>query len=92
MAISLESVAILLFVSVVFLAWTKKFVLQTRSGDDTLDHIICINIDGPSLDNFYSDKSVSDWTEFAITSRHLNGYNSSRTETRERADENAIIL
>ena len=54
--------------------------------------MICINIDGPSSDNFYTDKFVSDWTEFAITSRPLNGYNSSRTETCERADENAIIL
>ena len=29
----------------------EKYVLQTRLGGDTLDYIMCINIDGESLDN-----------------------------------------
>ena len=34
-----------------------------------------INIDDPSLDNFDTEKFVSDWIEFAVTSRHLNDHN-----------------
>ena len=62
-----------------------------RLGEDTLDHIMCINIDGPSLDNFDTEKFVSDWIESTVTSRHLNGHNSSRTETHEEADENVVL-
>ena len=60
-----------------------KSVLQTRLDEDTLDHIMYITIDGPSLDNFDPEKFVSDWIESTITSRHLNAHNSSRTETHE---------
>ena len=62
-----------------------------RLGEDTLDHIMCINIDGPSLDNFDTEKFVSDWIESTVTSRHLNGHNSSRTETHEEVDENVVL-
>ena len=51
-----------------------------------------INIDGPSSDNFDTEKFVSDWIESVVTSRHLNGHNSSRTETHKEADENFIVL
>ena len=70
----------------------EKSVLQTRLGEDTLDHIMNINIDDPSLDNLDSEKFVSDWNESAGTSRHLNGHNSSRTETHEEADGNFTVL
>ena len=69
----------------------EKSVLQTRLGEDTLDYIIRINIDGPSLDNFDTDKSVFDSIESDVTSRQLNGHNSSRTETHEEADENVVL-
>ena len=52
----------------------EKSVLCTGLGEDTLDHIMHINIDGPSLDNFDSEKFVSDCIEFDVTSRH-NGHN-----------------
>ena len=67
-------------------------VLRTRSGEDILDHIMRINIDNPSLDNFGTEIFVSDWIESAVTSRHLNGHNSSRTETHEEANENVIVF
>ena len=69
----------------------EKSVLQRRLGEDTLDHIIRINIDGPSLDNFDTEKFVSDSTESAVTSGHLSGHNSSRTETHEEADQNVVL-
>ena len=37
---------------------SEKFVLQTRLGEDTIDRI---NIDGPSLGNFDTEKFFSDW-------------------------------
>ena len=52
----------------------EKSVVCTGLGEDTLDHIMHINIDGPSLDNFDSEKFVSDCIEFDVTSRH-NGHN-----------------
>ena len=70
----------------------EKSVLRTRSGEDILDHIMRINIDNPSLDNFGTEIFVSDWIESAVTSRHLNGHNSSRTETHEEANENVIVF
>ena len=83
-------VAILPFVSVVFLAWTeRKVVLQTRLGEYTLDRI---NINGPSWDNFDTEKVFSDWSESTVTLRHLNGHNSFETETHEEANENVIVL
>ena len=51
-----------------------------------------INIDVPSLVNFVTEKFVSDWIESAVTSRHLNVYNSSRSITHKQADENVIVL
>ena len=51
-----------------------------------------INIDGPSSDNFDTEKFVSDWIESAVTSRHLNDHNSCRTETHEEADEKLFVL
>ena len=59
----------------------KMSVLQKRLGEYTLDHIMRINIDDPFLDNFDTQKIVSDWIESTITSRLLNGHNSSRAET-----------
>ena len=70
----------------------EKSVMRTRLGENTFDHIMCINIDDSSLDNIDTEKFVSDWIEPAVTSRHLNGQNSSRTETQEEADENVIVL
>ena len=55
----------------------EKSVLQTRLGQDNLDHIMRINIDDPSFDNFDTEKFVSDWIESAVTSSHLNGHSSS---------------
>ena len=52
---------------------------------------MCINIDGPSLDNLDTGKYVSDCIESTVTSRHLNGHNSSRTETHEEADGNVVL-
>ena len=60
----------------------EKSVLRTRLGEDILDHIMYINIDGWSLDIFDTENFVSDWIKSAVTSRHLNGHNSSRTKTR----------
>ena len=51
-----------------------------------------INIDHSSLDNFDTEKFVSDWIISTVTSRHLTGHNSSRTEIHEEADENVIVL
>ena len=51
-----------------------------------------VNIDGPYLDNFDAEKFVSDWIESAVTSRHVNGHNSSWTETREEADKNVFVI
>ena len=68
----------------------KMSVLQKRLGDYTLDHIMRIN--DPSLENFETEKIVFNRIESAITSRHLNGHNSSRTETHEVSDENVIVL
>ena len=51
-----------------------------------------INTDGPSLDNFDTEKIFSDLIESTITSRHLNGYNSSRTEAHKEPAENVIAL
>ena len=51
-----------------------------------------INIESPSLGNFDTDKFVSDWIESPVTLRHLNGHNSSKTETHKEADENVIVL
>ena len=56
----------------------EKSVLQTRLGEDNLDHGMRINIDVPSLVNSVTEKFVSDWIESAVTSRYLNVYNSSR--------------
>ena len=64
----------------------KMSVLQKRLGD----YIMRIN--DPSLENFETEKIVFNRIESAITSRHLNGYNSSRTETHEVSDENVIVL
>ena len=50
------------------------------------------NIDGPYLDNFDTEKFVSDGTESAAISRHWNGHNLSSTETYKEANENAIVL
>ena len=51
-----------------------------------------INVDGPaSSDNFDTEKFVSDWIESTVTSKQLNGYNLSRTETHAEADENVIV-
>ena len=70
----------------------EMYVLRTRLSMDTLDHILHINIDGPPLDNFDTEKFVSDWIESVFTLKLLNGHNSSRTETHEEADENVIVL
>ena len=70
----------------------EKSVLRTRLGGDTQDHIMRINVDDPSLHNFDTEKHVFDWIESTVTSRHLNGHNSSRTEKHEEADENVIFL
>ena len=70
----------------------KKSLLRTRYSEDTLEHITHMNIDGQSLDNFDTEKLVSDLVESAVTSRHLNGHNSSRTETHEEADEKVMVL
>ena len=70
----------------------EKSILQTRLAEDTLGHIMHINIDGLSLYKFEFEKFISDWIESTITLRHLNGHNSSGTETNEEADENAIVL
>ena len=51
-----------------------------------------INIDGPSSDNFDTEKFVSDWIESAVTSRHLNDHNSFRTEIHDEADEKLFVL
>ena len=64
----------------------EKFVLPTRLAENTLGHIMCINIDGPSLDNFDTEKLVFDQIESAATLRQLNGHNSSRTETHKEAN------
>ena len=71
--------------------YRKKSVLQTRLVEDTLDHIMRINIDGPSLDNFDTETFVSERIESAVTLTLLNGHNSPRTETHEEGDENAIV-
>ena len=47
----------------------EKSLLQTRLGEDTLDHM-CINIDGLSFNNFHTEKFVSDWIESTVISRH----------------------
>ena len=60
----------------------EKSVLQTLV-EDTLDYIMHINIDSPSLDNLNTEKVVSDWIESAATCR---------TETHEEADVNVIVL
>ena len=70
----------------------EKSVLRTRLSEDTLDHILRIKIDGPSLDNCDTEKFVSDWIKSSITSRHLNDLNSYKTETHDEADENVIVL
>ena len=70
----------------------EKSVLQIRLGEGNLDQRMRINIDVPSLVNFVTDKFVSDWIESAVTSRHLNVYNSSRSITHKQADENVIVL
>ena len=59
---------------------TEQSVLRTRLGEDTLDHIMRINIDDASLDNFDTEKFVSNWIESAVTLRNLNGHNSFGTE------------
>ena len=51
-----------------------------------------INIDGSSLNSFDTGKFVFDQIEFTISSRNLNGHNSSWTETHEEADGNVILL
>ena len=70
----------------------EKSVLRRRLGEDTLDYVIRNNIDGPSLNNLDTEKFVSGWIKSTVTLRHLNGHNSSRTETHEEADENVIVL
>ena len=70
----------------------EKPVLRTRLGEDTLDHLMRINIDGASLDNCGTEKFVSNWIESAVTSKNLYGHNSSRTETHVEADKNVIVL
>ena len=70
----------------------EKSVLQARLGEDTLDYIMHINIDGSSLNSFDTGKFVFDQIESTITSRNVNGHNSSWTETHEEADENVILL
>ena len=67
----------------------EKSVLQTRLGEDILDSI---NIDGSSLGNFDTEECFSDWSESAVTLRHLNCHNSFKTETHEEANENVIVL
>ena len=46
-------------------------VLQTRLREETLDHIMDINVDGLSLDNFDTGEIAFDWLESTVTSRHL---------------------
>ena len=50
-------------------------VLQTRLREETLDHIMDINVDGLSLDNFDTGEIALeiafDWLESTVTSRHL---------------------
>ena len=58
----------------------EKSVLQKRLGQDTLDRSMRINIDGPYLHNFDTEKLVSDCIEFAVTWIYLYGHNSFRTE------------
>ena len=70
----------------------EKSVLQIRLGEGNLDQRMRINIDVPSLVNFVTEKFVSDWIESAVTSRHLNVYNSSRSIAHKQADENVIAL
>ena len=78
---------------VVFLHEQRKLcTTNKKTGEDTLYHVMCINIDGPFLDNFDTEKFVSDWIESPVTLRHLIGHNSCRTETREKANENVILL
>ena len=56
----------------------EKSVLQTRLGEGTLGHIMRINIDGPSLVNFDTEK--------------LTGLNCRYFEAREEATENVIVF
>ena len=58
----------------------------------SLSGLMRVNMDGPYLDNFDGEKFVSDWIESVVTSRHVNGHNSSWTETREEADKNVFVL
>ena len=51
-----------------------------------------IKIIGASLDNFNTEKFVSDWIESTVTSSHLYGHNSPRTETHDETDDNIIVL
>ena len=55
----------------------EKSVLRKRLGEDILDHFFRVKtpcalvlMTGPSLDNFDTEKFVSDWIESALTSRH----------------------
>ena len=50
-----------------------------------------INIDGSSLDNFVTEKFVSDQTESTVPWRHLNCHNLSRTETHELANYMLVL-
>ena len=43
------------------------------------------------LDNFDTEKCVSNWTESTVTFKHLNCHISFRVETHEKADENVIV-
>ena len=76
--------------------FSAKFFIQ--NGDSRKASLIyCshwkqINIDGPSLDYFDTEKFVSDWIESFVTWRHLNVHDSSRTGTHEEADENVNVL
>ena len=68
----------------------EKSVMRKRLGQDTLDRSMRINIDGSYLNNFDTEKLVSDC--IAVTRIHLYGHNSFRTETHEEAQENIIDL
>lgn len=46
---------------------SEKSVLPTRLRENTLDHIMHINIDVPFLDNFDTSNSVSDWIDLPLT-------------------------
>ena len=69
----------------------QKTTLRTQLASGTLNAIMKISVDGPSIDEFEPLIHVKKWIEKAHGKRHLTGHKAS-TSKKARVDDDVILF